>query len=205
MSADFGFSLPDGIDIPDVSGLKNAYSGDGDGNFTAVLSAELIGKFISDFTGLIPEPIFFFIELPCTSDEEKELRRSSEDGFHYRLYYLDNCTRPVISAIIKEYGHMLISDGLCRFGFGGNESGDEIYLQTYKVISLYTADPARTRAAEDLLSRAGAERTDELVTPWEIISKDNPGTCALADEDGITPYDLPELLKEAGMYFAEIV
>lgn len=200
-----GFLLPDGVDIPDVSGLKNAYISDGNGSFTAVLSAERIERFVREFTELIPEPIFFFIELPCTSDEEKELRQSDEDGSHYKLYYLDNCTLPVISAIIKEYGNLLINDGLCRFGFGGNESGDEVYLQSYRVISLYTADPKRTAAAERLLCRAGAERTNELVTPWEMISKQNPGTCALAEEDGLTVYDLPELLKKAGMYFAEIV
>ncbi len=205
MEKDTSFVLPDGIDIPDVSGLKNAYSVTGEGSLSALLSAEKLMDFITAFTELIPEPVFFFLELPCSTEEEKELRKSESDPFHYKLYYLDNCTRPVIRALIKDYGSMLINDGICRFGFGGNQSGDEIYVQSYKVMSLYCAEDGRTKKTESLLGEFGAEKVEELVTPWEIISKDNPGTCVRAEEDGISPYDLPEMFRKAGMYYAETV
>lgn len=200
-----GFILPDGIDIPDTSGLKNAYAQTGDGTFAALLGADRLAEFMSDFTELIPEPVFFFLELPCSAEEEKELRRSESDPFHYKLYYLDNCTHPVIRALIKDYGSMLINDGICRFGFGGNVSGDELYVQSYKVMSIYCSDEKRTAAAQKLLGKHGAERVEELVTPWDIISKDNPGTCVRAEEDGICLYDLPEMFKKAGMYYAETI
>lgn len=199
------FTLPDGIDITDISGLKNAYFVTGEGSFAALLSAEKLAGFISAFTELIPEPVFFFLELPCSPEEEKELRATEDDPFHYKLYYLDNCTRPVIRALLKDYGSMLINDGICRFGFGGNVSGDEIYVQSYKVMSLYCSDKDRTRKAEALLKEQGAEKVSQLITPWDIISKDNPGYCARAEEDGISPYDLPDMFKKAGMYYAETV
>ena len=199
------FLLPDGIDIPDISGLKNAYTVTGEGTFAALLSADRLKGFIAEFAELIPEPVFFFLELPCSSEEEKELRQQETDPFHYKLYYLDNCTLPVIRALIRDYCDMLINDGICRFGFGGNQSGDELYIQSYKVMSIYCSDGSRTSAAEKLLDKYGAEKTDTLVTPWDIVSKDNPGTCVRAEEDGISPYDLPEMFKKAGMYYADTV
>ena len=199
------FILPEGIDIPDVSRLKSAYTVTGEGCISAVLSTDMLDKMLRGFIELIPEPVFFFLELPCSPEEEKELRRSEEDPFHYKLYYLDNCTLPVARAIIKDYGSMLINDGMCRFGFGGNKSGDEIYVQSYKVLSIYCSAPERTAAAERLLRDCGADDTDSLLTPWDILSRENPGTCARIEEDGISVYDLPEMFKKAGMYYAETV
>lgn len=200
------FKLPEGTDIPDISGLENGYETSGDGkSVTALLSAEKLAPFISDVTEAMEEPIFFFIELPCSEDEERELRRSPSDNFHYRLYYLDNCTKPVIRAILKTYGDLLISDGLCRFGFGGNESGDEIYVQTYKVTSVFCGGVLRADTVGGLLEKRGAKRTEKLLTPWDILSPSNPGTCARVENDGMTVFDLPELLADAGMYFAEII
>ena len=202
------FELVQGIDIPSAAGLENAYSENKEnaGCFSALLSAELIFDFLKGFTELIPEPVFFFLEIPCTADEEKEIAaKGGEDRPHYRLYYLDNCTKPVISAILKNYGSLLINDGVCRFGFGGNESGDEVYVQSYKVISVYCSDNSLKKRTVKLFEDCGAKRTEELVTPWEIISKENPGVCVRAEEDGISLFDLPEILADAGMYFAEIV
>lgn len=197
------FLLPEGIAIEDTSGLQTAYSEGDTGCLSAVLSADKLYGFLEEFTAMLPEPTFFFIELPCTKDEEKEIGKT--DKYHYKLYYLDNCTAPVIRAILKEYGSLLINDGLCRFGFGGNVSGDEIYIQSYKIASIFCSSKEMYDNAQSLLERTGAVKQAELVTPWNVISPDNPGVCAAAEEDGITVYDLPELLKDAGMYYAQIV
>lgn len=198
-----GFLLPQGIGIEDISGLKSAYQESGNGCLSAVLSADKLYVFLEDITALLPEPVFFFIELPCTDEEERALGKS--DKPHYKLFYLDNCTAPVIKAIVKEYGSLLINDGVCRFGFGGNESGDEVYIQSYKVISVYCSDGGLYGKAISLLKSLGAEEQAELVTPWEVISPDNPGLCAAAEEDGITLFDLPDMLKDAGMYYADTI
>ena len=186
------FLLPEGISIEDTSALKNAYSRGDEGCLSAVLSAEKLEGFIRGFTELIPEPVFFFLELPV-----------GNDGDEFELYYLDNCTSEVAAALISEYGSMLIGDGLCRFGFGGNESGDELYVQRYKVMSIYSPDVGRLKKAEKLLKGCGASETAELLTPWDIISQENPAVCASVEEDGISVFDLPEMLSEAGMYKAE--
>lgn len=57
------------------------------------------------------------------------------------------------------------------------------------------------RAAE----KAGAEKTAELLTPWDILSEENGGVCVRAEQDGVSLFDLPELLKDAGMYSAGVV
>lgn len=201
------FELPLGIDIPDISGLKSGYkqSDENRGCITALLSAEVLLDFIRGFTEAMDEPIFFFLELPCTADEEKELRKKDEREFHYKLYYLDNCTKPVIRAILKTYGSMLVNDGICRFGFGGNESGDELYVQSYKVMSIYCGNAQLERRTIGLLEKCGAQKEKDLLTPWDLLSPYNSGTCVRAEEDGINAYDIPELLADAGMYFAETV
>lgn len=195
------FTMPLGIDIPDISGLKSAYeiSRGNEGCISALLSADKLSGFINSFVSAMAEPIFFFIELPCTADEEKAL------GGKYKLYYLDNCTKPVIAAIMKTYGTLLINDGVCRFGFGGNESGDELYVQSYKVMSIYCSNAKLKAKTEELLKKAGAEKTAELLIPWDILSEENGGVCVRAEQDGVSLFDLPELLKDAGMYSAGVV
>ena len=187
------FMLPCGIDLPNTEGLKNAYE-EQEGGFEALISADRLADFLTDYTALIPEPIFFFLELPESGSAE------SED---YRLYYLDNCTRPVIKTLIKEYGSLLVGDGVCRFGFGGNESGDEIYVKLCKVMSIYCPNAERMSKARKLFARYGMERTERLLTPWELATESTPMICVRAEEDGISLFDLPEMLKAAGMYEAE--
>ena len=71
------FQLPEGIAIDDVSGLKSAYTDNGDGNISAVVSAEKLCGLIAELTALLPEPAFFFIELPCDAEEEKSSAEES--------------------------------------------------------------------------------------------------------------------------------
>ena len=96
-----GFMLPCGVDIESTEGLKNAYEPHEDGGFEALVSAERLTELLDELTALIEPPVFFFLELP---DDE------AEDG--YAVYYLDNCTREVIYALISEYGSLLTGDGV---------------------------------------------------------------------------------------------
>ena len=191
MMNDNGFMLPCGVDIGSTEGLKNAYEPHEDGGFEALISAERLTDLLDALTKLIEPPVFFFLELPDDG---------AEDG--YSVYYLDNCTAEVISALIKEYGSLLTGDGVCRFGFGGNESGGEIYVKLYKVISVYPADEKMREGTLGVFRRFGMERTVPLVTPWELLSEEKPAVCVRAEEDGISLFDLPEMLSGAGMYKA---
>ena len=196
------FQLPIGIYIENTDGLCNAYERKS-GELSAVLSAELLEDFLYSYLKLIDEPIFFFLELPCSDAEEKELGET--DGYHYKLYYLDNCTREVAGAILKCYGSMLVNDGLCRFGFGSNDSDDEVYIQSYKVIGVFSESESVLDKTAAVLERLGAVKKESIVTPWDLLSKDNVGECVCIDEEGFTVYDIPKLLEEVGMYFDKIV
>ena len=55
------FTMPLGIDIPDISGLKSAYeiSRENEGCISALLSADKLSGFINSFVSAMAEPIFF--------------------------------------------------------------------------------------------------------------------------------------------------
>ena len=118
------FQIIQGVELDSslLEGVESAFVKEGQ-CYDSIISAELIEPLLVGGVKLLPEPHFFFIELPCTEDEEKELRHSKSDPLHCKVYYLDGCTEPVSQAIIKRWGGLLINDGLTRFGFGSNSSG----------------------------------------------------------------------------------
>ena len=46
-------------------------------------------------------------------------------------------------------------------------------------------------------------KVDNLVTAWDTFSQDTPGQSERYDFNGKTVFDLPEALKEWGIYLAE--
>ena len=182
-----------------LEGISSSYQLCENNMIDSVLSAELIEPLLKKGVKLLPEPHFFFIEIPCTEDEEKELRKSKEDPTHRKLYYLDGCTEPVTQAIIERYGELLINDGLTRFGFGSNLSDEEIYVLDYQQIQVY-ADDLRFEA---LFRELGAERTDRLKTVWENFTPENVGISMAIECEGEQCSDIPALLEKEGMYYAE--
>ena len=165
----------------------------------SVLSAELIEPFLKRGVKLLPEPHFFFMEVPCTEDEEKELRKPGEERYHRKVYYLDGCTEPVSQAIIKRYGGLLINDGLTRFGFGSNRSNEEIYVLDYQEIQVYAED----LRFEALFKELVAEKVSKLKTVWDNLTPENVGVCIAVEVEGEQCCDIPERLKKEGMYYAE--
>lgn len=182
-----------------LAGVKTAFSVSEDHMIDSVLSAELIRPFLEQAVRLLPEPHFFFVEIPCTEDEEKQLRKSKKDPSHYKVYYLDGCTEPVSQALIKRYGQLLINDGLTRFGFGSNSTSEEIYVLDYQQVQVYADDDRFIPLFEQL----GAERVEQVVTPWDNFTPDNVGISAAVEIEGETTSDIPDNLKPEGMYLAE--
>ena len=182
-----------------LDGVKTAFSVGEDHTVDSVLSAELIGPLLDKAVKMLPEPHFFFVELPCTEDEEKELRRSKNDPSHYKVYYLDGCTEAVTHAIIKRYGELLINDGLTRFGFGSNSSDEEIYVLEYQQVQVYADDDRFIPLFEEL----GAERVPEVKTVWDNFTSENVGVSFAVEIEGETTADIPEILRSEGMYYAE--
>ncbi len=194
------FQIIQGVELDSslLEGVESAFVKEGQ-CYDSIISAELIEPLLVGGVKLLPEPHFFFIELPCTEDEEKELRHSKSDPLHCKVYYLDGCTEPVSQAIIKRWGGLLINDGLTRFGFGSNSSDEEIYVSDYQQVQIYSEN-ARF---DGLLSELGARKVKKLVTPWERFSRECGGVSMAVESEGESCCDIPEILANEGMYLAE--
>ena len=182
-----------------LKGVCSCYKPGENGFIDSVLSAELIKPFLQKAVKLLPEPHFFFLEIPCTEQEEAQLRKSDKDPSHYNVYYLDGCTEPVTQAIIKRYGELLINDGLTRFGFGSNSTGEEIYVLDYQQINVYSEDGRFEKVYKEL----GVPEAERVVTPWENFTPDNVGISMAVEIEGEQCSDIPLNLKKEGMYLAE--
>lgn len=142
------------------------------------------------------ELVFFILELPTNQAEEPEPERA----LHKDIYYLDNLTRDQAMELLREYGELLAQDGMSAFGFGGQEVGDEIMVEKYNLVTLWSRRPVKFKP---LLESLGLPEVEHLVTAGETFDQDHPGRCSLVTVNGVTVYDLPELLKDRGLYFCE--
>lgn len=178
------FVLCQGVSLRTVGDVRSAFSAEGE-NIRGILSAELLIPAAKAFIKVIKEPIFFFIELPAETSDK------------YEVYYLDNCTKPVVDAIIKRYGELLANDGICRFGFGSNSTDEEIYFEDYQEFSAYVKRPEALCKA---LEKLGVKHGESYPTLWEQFSDDNVGCLSPVELDGESVYDIPIALEQAGMY-----
>ncbi len=181
------FNLIAGVEIPNTSQIKREYC-QNQRNITACLSADDYTRFFKGAVQLLSEPVFFFIEIP------------NEDGESYQTYYLDNCTVPVAKAIIKRYGGILFSDGVIRFGFGSHTAEEEIYMQEYQLLSIYSPNHKKF---SQLLEKLGYTKTNELITTWDILNDENIGKCESVDFEDESYIDIIESLEDLGLYKAE--
>lgn len=177
------FKLIAGVYIPDTSALKKEYRLKKTG-ITLSLSAEDYRRFFSEALKLLSEPVFFFLEIPSDDDS-------------MRTYYLDNCTGSVAQAILKRYGGILFADGVIRFGFGSHRTSDEIYMQEYQTLSIYSKE---IRRYEELLSNIGYAKNDSAVLTWDILSEKNPGECVNVESDDEGYPEMVNNLIDVGMY-----
>ena len=181
------FKLIPGVEIPNTSGVKREYAQSGS-NITLNLSAGDYAKFFKSAVDLLSEPVFFFIEIP------------NEEGEGYETYYLDNCTTPVAKAILKRYGGILFSDGVIRFGFGSHTTEEEIFMQEYQLLSIYSGTPHKFT---QLIEKLGYTKTKQLTTTWDILNDENIGKCESVDFEDESYLDIIENLEELGLYKAE--
>ena len=143
------------------------------------------------------EPLFLFIEMPCTLDEEELDADGNVVQEHVNVYYWDGITPEEAYAVLDEYGPVLIGDGLCEFGFGVKSFRSEVMKERYNVISLYSEDPA----ADKLLMARHLRELQELRTAWDYFDPQHPGSCCLYELGDQTVYDVVEALLRRGLYF----
>ncbi|MCD7733107.1 MAG: hypothetical protein LUH56_06675 [Oscillospiraceae bacterium] len=154
-----------------------------DGRLTLTLSAEDYKSFFRQAIAKFTEPMFFFIEVPDGDSDE------------YLTYYL-NCTVPVAKAILKRYGGILFSDGVIKFGFG-SEAGDEIYMQEFQRLDIYSNSLSKFEA---IVKSLGYKNNPEATTIWDVLSDDNPGMRECVEVDDESFEDIVENLKDVGLY-----
>lgn len=181
------FSLCQGVSAAGYEELNSSFKAVGE-DISGLLSAELIADCALGFIDIIEEPVFFFLELPV------------EESDDYELYYLDNCTKEVARAVMERYGQLLVNDGISRFGFGSNKTGEEVYFTDYQEFTMYTK---KTKQAAAMLKKLGLTETEKPDSIWDILSDENEGSLSAVELEGETVFDIPEALEDAGMYKAQ--
>lgn len=89
-----------------------------------------------------------------------------------------------------------------QFGFGCHESHDEIMVEKYNVVSIYSQD---IQKYNDFYEPHNIKEAKNFITAWDTFSLEHPGSSERIEKNGKTVYDLPELLKGWGIYLAETV
>lgn len=194
------FELVQGIHVDNVGDVHSVYSVDENG-IMAAFGADVFEEAVTELVAELSEPVFFFLENPCSPEEEKQLRKNSNDPYHYNVYYLDNCTLPVAKAIMERYGELLVNDGVSRFGFGSHESGEEIFCRDYQTVSVY----GDSKKYKKVLDKLDVPCEKEIMTLWDVLSGDNSGTCSTVEINGETVHDIVVNLEPEGMYLADTV
>ena len=169
-------------------------------HFTANVNADKIEGLLSHFIAMHHEPIFFILELPSKQEHETEIRPGVVKTLHKDVYYVDGCTQEEALAILSRTANLMINDGLCSFGFGCHQSNDEIMVGKYNVVSVYANNK---NTFDGFFEEHEIAFAEHLVTAWDTFTQDNPGESSRVDTDGKSIYDIPDILKDWGIYLAE--
>ncbi|MEZ7625741.1 hypothetical protein O3646_02110 [Streptococcus sp. 27098_8_148] len=193
-------NLVKGHQVSLVENLFESFTKLTEHHLMANVHAEKILEVFQHFIVIHDEPLFFILELPVSIDREKVIAKNIIKESHKDVYYIDGCSREECLALLIRYGDLLINDGLSQFGFGGHKSHDEIMLDSYNVVTIYSEELSKFN---DFFEPHNIQFVEELVTAWKTFSKTSPGISELYESNGKNVYDLPEELAEWGIYLAE--
>lgn len=193
-------NLVKGHQVSLVESLFESFTKLTEHHLTANVHAEKILEVFQHFIVMHDEPLFFILELPVSIDREKVIAKNIIKESHKDVYYIDGCSREDCLALLIRYGDLLINDGLSKFGFGGHKSHDEIMLDSYNVVTIYSKELSKFN---DFFEPHNIQFVEELVTAWKTFSKTSPGISEIYESNGKTVYDLPTELSEWGIYLAE--
>lgn len=193
-------NLVKGHQVSLVENLFESFTKLTEHHLMANVHAEKILEVFQHFIVIHDEPLFFILELPVSIDREKVIAKSIIKESHKDVYYIDGCSREECLALLIRYGDLLVNDGLSKFGFGGHKSHDEIMLDSYNVVTIYSKELSKFN---DFFEPHNIQFVEELVTAWKTFSKTSPGISEIYESNGKTVYDLPEELAEWGIYLAE--
>ena len=161
------FQTAAGVTVPFPEKLSEQYQRNSD-TLTCNLSFEKLPDFVRSFYAELEEPLFLAIHPDAESDE---------------VWYLDGMTKKQLTLILDGYGELLYQDGLSAFAIGSLATEEELFVQKYKVLSLYSPRNGRFEA---LLEQFGAVPTAHLVTAWDTFSAEYPGSASRLEIAGQT-------------------
>lgn len=193
-------NLVKGHQVSLVENLFESFTKLTEHHLMANVHSEKILEVFQHFIAIHDEPLFFILELPVSIDREKVIAKNIIKESHKDVYYIDGCSREECLALLIRYGDLLVNDGLSKFGFGGHKSHDEIMLDSYNVVTIYSKELSKFN---DFFEPHNIQFVEELVTAWKTFSKTSPGISEIYECNGKTVYDLPEELAEWGIYLAE--
>ena len=193
-------NLVKGHQVSLVENLFESFTKLTEHHLMANVHSEKILEVFQHFIAIHDEPLFFILELPVSIDREKVIAKNIIKESHKDVYYIDGCSREECLALLIRYGDLLVNDGLSKFGFGGHKSHDEIMLDSYNVVTIYSKELSKFN---DFFEPHDIQFVEELVTAWKTFSKTSPGISEIYESNGKTVYDLPTELSEWGIYLAE--
>ena len=193
-------NLVKGHQVSLVENLFESFTKLTEHHLMANVHAEKILEIFQHFIVIHDEPLFFILELPVSIDREKVVAKNIIKESHKDVYYIDGCSREECLALLIRYGDLLVNDGLSKFGFGGHKSHDEIMLDSYNVVTIYSKELSKFN---DFFEPHNIQFVEELVTAWGTFSKTSPGISEIYESNGKTVYDLPVELAEWGIYLVE--
>ncbi len=194
------FQTAPGVTIPFPDKIKEQFQVYNEKSVRANISFEKLKPILTEFYQSLPEPLFFVLQLPLSIHEELQL--GSNDTLHQEVCYLDGQTREQIDAIMDQYGQILLEDGISQFAVASHVSGEEIFIQKYKLTDFYSRSPRRFIP---FLQRYGLTETENLFTVWDTFSRETPGECRRIYIEGSDIFFVAEQLKKQGMYRAKII
>lgn len=168
--------------------------------FTANVHAHKIKEVFQHFITMQTEPLFFILELPTNGADEHCLRKSDTDPMHVDVYYIDGLDADQALTLLTRYGELLINDGISRFGFGVHDDSAELMLGKYNSLTLWTD---RIERYQDFFAAHQIPRVEKCFCAWDTFTSGSPGKSMTITVAGKTVYDLPDDLKDQGIYFAE--
>lgn len=193
--------LAKGYQVSDVVFLSEGFEQVSENYIFANINCSKLKDVFQHFIVLnAEEPLFFILELPVEMDREELVGPDVIEKSHKDVYYIDGLSFEKALVLFERYAELLINDGMVTFGFGCHLSGDEIMMDKYNVVTIYSPSISKY---EDFFEPHGIDKVEKLLTAWQTFTADKPGITSRYDMDGLSVYDLPRTLKDWNIYLAE--
>jgi hypothetical protein len=198
------FKLAAGVSVSNLDGVIEGFSvqptNQGYSVITINVSADKLQNIYLGLCALVATPAFAIVEIPTNQADEIKLREKPTDPFHNDVYYLDGISFDVYKQMFLAYSQLFIDDGGVTFGFGSHTGRDEVFVGRYKLVRIYADSPDKYL---QYLKLQKYPRREPLRTVFDNFSPQSPGSTKAITVNGKTVYDLIEILKQKGFYFAE--